>query len=52
MLKYGSLQTETMTTSKQENFILGAIRKKKRKETISDIFRVVKFRIHVFWDPE
>ena len=36
------LQRETMTTTNQENMFLHAVRKKKKKEqTISDIFRVV-----------
>jgi len=42
MLKYGFLQTETMTTSNQvrEHF-LGTLKKKKREQTIPDIFIVV-----------
>jgi hypothetical protein len=52
MWKYGSLQPETIKTSSQEKTFVAAVRKKKRQQTISDIFVVVKYRFHVFWDPE
>jgi hypothetical protein len=38
MLKYGFLEPETMTTSSQEKKFVAAIRKKKREQTICDIF--------------